>query len=122
MMSGMYFTSNQEYNGTRNALVEQRSFAIAEYGLNSEISNWDRTRNKPSVFPIGKIDSTKVYPAAGDTAWVKVTRLTDNTFWVVSEGQANIGVAQLEARRLDRRLCADRVSDDQSQGRNHRGR
>jgi Tfp pilus assembly protein PilX len=100
LMSGMYFTSNQEYKGTRNALVEQRGFAIAEYGLNSEISNWDRARNKPSVFPIGKIDSTKVYPAAGDTAWVKVTRLTDNTFWVVSEGQANIGVAQLEARRL----------------------
>jgi hypothetical protein len=54
MMSGMYFTSNQEYKGTRNALVEQRGFAIAEYGLNSEISNWDRFRNKPSVFPIGR--------------------------------------------------------------------
>jgi hypothetical protein len=99
MMSGMYFTSNQEYRGTRNALVEQRAFAIAEYGLNSEISNWDRFRNKPSVFPIGKIDSNKVYVAAGDTSWVKVTRLTDNTFWVVSEGYANLGVAQLESRR-----------------------
>ena len=100
MMSGMYFTSNQEFKGTRNALVEQRGFAIAEYGLNSEISNWDRTRNKPTVFPIGKIDSTQVYVSSGDTAWVKVSRLTDNTFWVVSEGHANIGVAQLEARRM----------------------
>jgi hypothetical protein len=52
MMSGMYFTSNQEYKGTRNALVEQRGFAVAEYGLNSEISSWDRGRNKPSVFPM----------------------------------------------------------------------
>src|SRR5688572_33231183 len=76
MMSGMYFTSNQEYKGTRNALVEQRSFAVAEFGLNSEISNWDRARNKPSVFPIGAIDSKQVYVAAGDTAWVKVSRLT----------------------------------------------
>ena len=99
MMSGMYFTSTQEYRGTRNALVEQRGFAVAEYGLNSEISNWDRSRNKTAVFPIGKIDSTQVYVANGDTAWVKVTRLTDNTFWVVSEGYANIGVKQLEARR-----------------------
>jgi len=99
MMSGMYFTSNQEFRGTRNALVEQRSFAVAEYGLNSEISNWDRARNKPSVFPIGTIDSNQVYIANGDTAWVKVTRLTDNSFWVVSEGRANIGVAALEARR-----------------------
>ena len=99
LMSGMYFTSNQEYRGTRNALVEQRSFAVTEFGLNSEISNWDRTRNQSQTFPIGSIDSNQVYVASGDTAWVKVTRLTDNTFWVVSEGRANIGTASLESRR-----------------------
>jgi hypothetical protein len=99
MMSGMYFTSNQEYRGTRNALVEQRSFAVAEYGLNSEISNWDRGRNLLTNFPVGSIDSNQVYIAAGDTAWVKVSRLTDNTFWVVSEGRANIGNVNLESRR-----------------------
>src|SRR5688500_13247298 len=91
MMSGMYFTSNQEYRGTRNALVEQRAFAVAEYGLNSEISNWDRARNQIQTFGIGAIDSNQVYVASGDTAWVKVTRLTDNSFWVVADGQANIG-------------------------------
>ena len=99
MMSGMYFSSNQEYRGTRNALIEQRGFAVAEFGLNSEISNWDRRRNQPQVFPIGSIDSNEVYVASGDTAWVRVSRLTDNTFWVVSEGRANIGNAGLEARR-----------------------
>jgi hypothetical protein len=99
MMSGIAFTSNQEYRGTRNALIEQRSFAVAEFGLNSEISNWDRSRNLLSNFAIGEIDSNQVYVAAGDTAWVKVTRLTDNTFWVVSDGRASIGNASLEARR-----------------------
>ena len=99
MMSGMYFTSNQEYRGTRNALVEQRAFAVAEFGLNSEISNWDRSRNQIQSFAIGRIDSNQVYVANGDTAWVKVTRLTDNTFWVLSDGQANIGVTTLESRR-----------------------
>jgi len=99
MMSGIHFTSTQEFRGTRNALVEQRSFAVAEYGLNSEISNWDRGRNIPEAFPIGTIDSNQVYVASGDTAWVKVTRLTDNTFWVVSDGRASIGNANLEARR-----------------------
>jgi len=99
MMSGMYFTSNQEFRGTRNALVEQRGFAIAEFGLNSEVSNWDRSRNLPINFPVGTIDSNQVYIASGDTAWVKVSRLTDNTFWVVSEGRANIGNVNLEARR-----------------------
>jgi hypothetical protein len=99
MMSGMYFSSNQEYKGTRNTLVEQRSFAVAEYGLNSEISNWNRARNILTNFPVGSIDSTQVYIASGDTAWVKVSRLTPNTFWVVSEGRANIGNASLESRR-----------------------
>ena len=99
MMSGMYFSSNQEYRGTRNALVEQRGFAVAEFGLNSEISNWDRARNQLQAFPIGAIDSNQVYIASGDTAWVKVSRLTDRTFWVVSEGRANMGIVSLEARR-----------------------
>ena len=53
MMSGMYFTSNQEYRGTRNALVEQRAFAVAEFGLNSEVSKWDRARNQIQSFGIG---------------------------------------------------------------------
>lgn len=99
MMSGMHFSSTQEYRGTRNALVEQRGFAVAEYGLNSEISNWDRGRNILATFPVGSIDSNQVYVAAGDTSWVKVSRLTENTFWVVSEGRANIGNTNLEARR-----------------------
>ncbi|HEX6942880.1 MAG TPA: hypothetical protein VF128_08120 [Gemmatimonadaceae bacterium] len=99
MMSGMYFTSNQEYKGTRNALVEQRAFAVAEFGLNSEISNWDRARNQVQSFAVGRIDSNQVYVANGDTAWVKVTRLTDNSFWVVSDGQANIGTISMESRR-----------------------
>jgi hypothetical protein len=99
MMSGMHFSSTQEYRGSRNALIEQRGFAVAEYGLNSEISNWDRSRNLLSNFPIGTIDANQVYIADGDTAWVKVTRLTENTFWVVSDGYANMGYANLEARR-----------------------
>ena len=99
MMSGMHFTSTQEYRGTRNALIEQRGFAVAEYGLNSEISNWDRSRNILTNFPVGSIDSNQVYVAAGDTSWVKVSRLTENTFWVVSDGRANMGYDKLEARR-----------------------
>ncbi len=99
VISGAFFTSTQEFRGTRNELVEQRAFAIAEYGLNKEISNWDRSRNLPGGMAIGAIDSNKIYPAAGDTAWVKVTRLSNNTFWVVSEGEANIGRPLLESRR-----------------------
>ena len=99
MMSGMYFTSNQEYRGTRNAMIEQRAFAVAEFGLNSEISNWDRSRNIMGTFPVGSIDANQVYVAEGDTSWVKVTRLTPTTFWVLSEGLAHMGLKTLESRR-----------------------
>jgi hypothetical protein len=100
IITGAFFTSTQEYRGGRNQLIEQRSFAVAEFGLNSEISNWDRSRNLPGGMATGEIDSNQVYVAAGDTARVKVTRLGDNTFWVVSEGKANMGNTKLESRRL----------------------
>jgi hypothetical protein len=99
IVSGVFFTSQQEFRGARNALVEQRSFTVSEFGLNSEISNWDRTRNLPGNFPIGSIDANQVYVAEGDTAWVTVTRLTDNSYWVVSDGKASMGTPKMEARR-----------------------
>lgn len=99
LVAGTFFTSMLEYRGGRNQLVEQRAFAVAEFGLNSEIANWDRSRNLPGGMAVGQIDSNQVYVAQSDTAHVKVTRLTNNTFWVVSEGSANIGSNVLESRR-----------------------
>ena len=99
VIGGAFFTSTQEFRAGRNDLVEQRAFAVAEFGLNSEISNWDRSRNLPGGMAVGAIDSTQIYVASGDTARVKVTRLTDNAFWVVSEGQAAMGNASLKSRR-----------------------
>ena len=75
----------------------QRSFAVAEYGLNNEVSNWDRGRNISMA--VGGIDSTRRYVANGDTAFVKITKLNDNTFWVVSEGQANMGINSMISTR-----------------------
>lgn len=101
VISGSMFVSQQEYRGSRNTLVEQRAFAIAEYGLNSEVSNWDRSRNLPAPtgLAVGAFDTTRVYIAAGDSARVSIKRLNDNTFWVVSEGRANIGTTNLESAR-----------------------
>ncbi len=99
IVSGAFFTSTQEFRGGRNQLVEQRAFAVAEYGLNAEVSNWDRGRNLPGGMAVGAVDSSRVYVAAGDTARVRITRLTPNSFWVVSEGYANIGNAAMESKR-----------------------
>jgi hypothetical protein len=94
-------SATQEFRAGRNSLVEQRAFAVAEYGLNSEIARWPRNRNlpPPNGLAYGAIDSSSVFVAQGDTARVKVTRLNDNTFWVVSVGRASIGNRALESQR-----------------------
>lgn len=98
---GGYFISSQEHRGARNLLVEQRAFAVAEFGLNNEVSHWNSGRNlaPPAGMPIGAVDSTRRYVADGDTAYVKITRLTDNTFWVVSEGRTGMGFDMMESVR-----------------------
>jgi hypothetical protein len=101
LSTGAIFTAMQEYRGGRNSLVEQRAFAVAEFGLNSEISNWNRSRNlpPPTGMAIGAIDSSNVFVANLDTAKVYIQRLTQNTFAVRSVGRASIGVDQMEAQR-----------------------
>jgi Tfp pilus assembly protein PilX len=102
LSTGAIISSMQDFRGGRNALVEQRAFAVAEYGLNAEISDWDRSRNlpPPTGMAIGAIDSANVFVAETDTAKVFIQRLTDNTFWVRSVGRASIGNEQLEAQRM----------------------
>ena len=101
IVSAAAFVSQQEYRGSRNTLVEQRAFAVSEFGLNTEISNWPRGRNLPSPvgMAIGALDTTRVYIASGDSARVSIKRISDNAFWVVSEARANIGSQLLESGR-----------------------
>jgi hypothetical protein len=99
LIAGAFFASTQEFRIGRNTLVGQRAFAVAEYGLNKEISEWDRSRNVPGGMPTGTVSANHVYVAGDDTAYVTITKLNDNTFWVVSEGQASMSAAQLRSRQ-----------------------
>ena len=101
LIAGAYFASFQEARVGRNMLIEQRSFSLAEYGLNYDVSNWDKARNMlpPRGMAVGGIDSTKRVIRQGDTAYVRVTRLNDNSFWVVSTGSANVGSDPLQSIR-----------------------
>ena len=110
LIAGAFFASTQDFRVGRNTLIEQRAFAVAEFGLNREIANWDTKRNLPyagvdgSGKPIsgmltGGIDANNVWVDAGDTARVTITRLSDNSFWVVSEGHASMGNKMLESIR-----------------------
>ena len=100
LLAGAYFSSTQERKIGRNTLVEQRSFNVAEYGLNYDVSNWDQTRNLESKFPVGTTDKNPRYVnLIGDTAFVTVTRLTPTNFVVVSSGRANIDQAASQSFR-----------------------
>ena len=96
LSTGAILGSMQEYRAGRNSLVEQRALAIAEYGLNQQLSNWTAARNAMAV---GAIDSMNVGIATGDTARVALTRLTNDLFSVVSVGRASVGNGTLEAQR-----------------------
>ncbi len=106
LSQGALVASMHEFRAGRNTLVEQRAFAVAEFGINREIASWPRERNlpPPTGLAFGAIDSNSVFVSQGDTARVKVTRLNDNTFWVVSTGRASIGNAALESQRMTHML------------------
>lgn len=101
IISGAMFVSQQGFRASRNTLVEQRAFQVAEYGLNAEVSNWDRSRNLPAPtgMAVGDTVTRRIYVAAGDTARVAIKRISELGFWVVSEGRANIGSTALESAR-----------------------
>jgi hypothetical protein len=100
LIAGAFFASTQEFRVGRNTLASQRAFAVAEFGLNAEIAGWDRKRYLPgssTYMNHGDVDDKPRFIADGDTAHVKVTRLNENTFWLVSEGGASMGSAQVKA-------------------------
>jgi hypothetical protein len=99
IISGAFFASSQEYRSGRNTLVEQRAFSVAEYGLNTEIAEWDTGRNLPGGLDVGDVDVVTGYNTGDDTAAVYITRLTPTTFWVTSAGTANVPQPALRATR-----------------------
>jgi hypothetical protein len=93
LSAGAFVAARQTFRGGRNALVEQRAFGVAEFGMNQEVSRWDTRRNLPPSkggMAVGGIDSTPVYVAAGDSARMRITRLSDMLYWVESVGRASI--------------------------------
>lgn len=100
LVATAFFASTQEHRLGRNTLVAQRAFSIAEYGLNSEIGNFSRERylwGSANYMQPGAVDDKPVYVAQGDTARVKITRLSENTFWLVASGRASMGDARLKS-------------------------
>ncbi len=96
LSSGAILGSMQELRAAHNEQMAQRALAVAEYGLNQQLSNWTSARNSMAN---GALDSSKVVAGAGDTAAVTIMRLNSRTFWVVSIGRTNRSSGRLEAQR-----------------------
>jgi hypothetical protein len=102
LAAGGFTSSQQTFRGGRNALVEQRAFGVAEFGLNQQMAQWNTALNLPPSaggFPIGGIDNSSVWVARGDTARVRITRLGPMLYWIESIGRASIPSPQLQATR-----------------------
>lgn len=105
IVAGAFFASNQDYRIGRNTLLQERALSIAEYGLNMTLSNWNAATN--TTMRNGTTTGPQFFSAvaqsggnnSNDYAMVRVTRLNDLTFWVVSEGFVGGATANTGARR-----------------------
>mgnify|MGYP001764806386 CR=1 FL=1 len=96
LSSASMMSAFQEARSSRAAQIQQRALTVAEYGLNLQLANWTSQR---SGLALGAIDSSTVGVALGDTAVVRIQRLTNVDYQVVSIGRAGVGNGLLEAQR-----------------------
>lgn len=97
LIAGAFFASTQDFRVGRNSLVAQRAFSAAEYGLNKTMAEWD-TKDNLGIATGG--DKTMNYAFAdGGAATVRITRVNDYTYWIVSEGNAGLNTPVETHRR-----------------------
>ncbi len=100
LIGGVFFASTQEYRIGRNALMQTRSLTAAEYGLNAVLSptNWNMKWN--TSMANGAVKDTALTPGDGSRDSIHITRLTQQTFQVVSEGRVGSGIGTMSRRRV----------------------
>jgi len=94
--SASMMSALQEARSSRAAQIQQRALTVAEFALNQQLSSW---RSERQSMAVGAIDSLAVGVDLGDTAIVRVQRLSSTDFNVVSVGRAGIGNGLMEAQR-----------------------
>lgn len=97
LIAGAFFASTQDFRVGTNSLVAQRAFSAAEFGLNKTMAEWDTKLNLG--IKTGKDTTYALKFADGGAAGVRITRLNQHTYWVVSEGRAGTGTSVDTRRR-----------------------
>lgn len=104
LIAGSSYISLQESRLGQNQLVQSRALAAAEYGLNKIQADWDKTPNL--LMDNGESYDMEYTLAGQGTCKVRMTRLNDETFWLVSEGRATAGNSTAQSRTAVKRVGA----------------
>jgi hypothetical protein len=104
LVAGSSYIQLQESRLGQNSLVQARAFASAEYGLNKIQADWDRTPNLQ--MENGASFDTSYTLAGQGTATVRYTRLNNETFWIISTGEAAANSALGKSRTAVKRMGA----------------
>jgi len=91
ILAGVFFAATQENRVGRNTVNQEKAFRAAEFGLNNTYGTWPTgTMNALSVGGV----STIVHDSSATSGWldtVRVTRLNNNSYWLVSTAYAGSG-------------------------------
>lgn len=104
LIAGSSYIGLQETRLGQNQLVQARAISAAEYGLNKIQADWDKT---PNLLMNNGESYNMEYTLSGQgTCKVRMTRLNNETFWLVSEGRAAAGDATSQNRTAVKRVGA----------------
>lgn len=86
IITGMFFTSTQEYRVSRNTALQARALTAAEYGMNSILTTgqWNTAWNTGVN---GLLGTTVYSPGDGGLDSVRVSKVADGTFLLTSTGR-----------------------------------
>jgi hypothetical protein len=97
-IAGSAFSATQEARASTGALAERLALEAAEYGAAAVLRDWDPSWNV--MTPVGRTMAPFSHTLAGGAgAFVRLTRTSPTTWWVVSEGTAGGVTARHAARR-----------------------
>ena len=88
LIVGAYYANVQEYRLGANGLTQNRAMTAAEYGHGFVYQNWNRAWNS---YKAGTTFVRGYVPGDGSLDSVRITKLNNLSYLVVSEGKSGIG-------------------------------
>jgi hypothetical protein len=97
ILAGVFFSVTQENRVGRNTITQERAFRASEFGLNNTYAKW----NNSIMNKLATGGTTVTVDDSSQRGWidsVRITRLNDNTYMLVSTGYAGSGLTQARHR------------------------